>query len=133
MRDSFKSMAITFLNKLNGLEYLLGENEFDFTEFTSKPTAIFLIIPDESDTRYSIATMFISLLYTSLTREASLSKDSKLQREVFFLLDEFGNCVDNGYTEYRSIDMYYPMNESDYILKYCEPEGCEGKYDIIIG
>ena len=64
MRDSFKSMAITFLNKLNGLEYLLGENEFDFTEFTSKPTAIFLIIPDESDTRYSIATMFISLLYT---------------------------------------------------------------------
>ena len=91
MRDSFKSMAITFLNKLNGLEYLLGENEFDFTEFTSKPTAIFLIIPDESDTRYSIATMFISLLYTSLTREASLSKDSKLQREVFFLLDEFAN------------------------------------------
>ncbi len=91
MRDSFKSMAITFLNKLNGLEYLLGENEFDFTEFTSKPTAIFLIIPDESDTRYSIATMFISLLYTSLTREASMSKDSKLQREVFFLLDEFAN------------------------------------------
>ena len=35
--------------------------------------------------------MFISLLYTSLTREASLSKDSKLQREVFFLLDEFAN------------------------------------------
>lgn len=91
MRDSFKSMAITFLNKLNGLEYLLGENEFDFTEFTSKPTAIFLIIPDESDTRYAIATMFISLLYTSLTREASLTDNKKLQREVFFLLDEFAN------------------------------------------
>lgn len=91
MRDSFKSMAITFLNKLNGLEYLLGENEFDFSDFTSKPTAIFLIIPDESDTRYSIATMFISLLYTTLTREASLSESSKLKREVFFLLDEFAN------------------------------------------
>lgn len=91
MRDSFKSMAITFLNKLNGLEYLLGENEFNFSEFTSKPTAIFLIIPDESDTRYAIATMFISLLYTSLTREASLSENNKLQREVFFLLDEFAN------------------------------------------
>ena len=57
-------------------------------------------------------------------------KENEYNYEV---LDEFGNCVDNGYTEYRSIDMYYPMNESDYILKYCEPEGCEGKYDIIIG
>lgn len=91
MRDSFKSMAITFLNKLNGLEYLLGDNEFDFTTFTSEPTAIFLIIPDETDTRYSVATMFISLLYSHLTKEASLLPGNKLQREVFFLLDEFAN------------------------------------------
>lgn len=90
MRDSFKSMAITFLNKLNGLEYLLGDNEFDFTSFTSQPTAIFLIIPDESDSRYAVATMFISLLYSYLIKEASLT-DNKLKREVFFLLDEFAN------------------------------------------
>lgn len=57
-------------------------------------------------------------------------KENEYNYEV---LDEFGNCVDNGYTEYRNIDMYYPMNEIDYILKYCEPEGCEDKYDIIIG
>ncbi len=112
MRDSFKSMAITFLNKLNGLEYLLGENEFDFTEFTSKPTAIFLIIPDESDTRYAIATMFISLLYTSLTREASLTDNKKLKREVFFLLDEFANLpkfenIANWISISRSRGMYF--------------------------
>ena len=90
MRDSFKSMAITFLNKLNGLEYLLGDNEFDFSEFTKEPTAVFLIIPDESDSRYAVATMFISLLYSYLIKEASLT-DNKLKREVFYLLDEFAN------------------------------------------
>lgn len=90
MRDSFKSMAITFLNKLSGLEYLLGEDEFDFSEITSKPTAIFLIIPDESDSRYSVATMFISLLYSALIKEASIT-ENKLKRKVFFLLDEFAN------------------------------------------
>ncbi len=90
MRDSFKSMAITFLNNLNGLEYLLGDNEFDFSDFTKKPVAIFLIIPDESDTRYSVATMFITLLYSHLIKEASKT-NNRLQRDVMFLLDEFAN------------------------------------------
>lgn len=35
------------------------------------------------------------------------------------------------YTEYRSIDMYYPMNEIDYILEFCKPPFLEGKYKIL--
>lgn len=57
-------------------------------------------------------------------------KENEYNYEV---LDEFGNHIDGGYTEYRNIDMYYPMNEIDYILRYCEPYGCEGNYEIIIG
>ena len=50
---------------------------------------------------------------------------------VYTVLDEEGYQVDCGYTEYRSIEMYYPMNEIDYILAYCKPEYVEGKYEII--
>ncbi len=112
MKDSFKGMSITFLNRLSGLEYLLGKNEFDFTTFTTKPTAIFLIIPDETDTRYSVATMFISLLYSSLTKEASLLPNTKLKREVMFLLDEFANLpkfehISNWVSISRSRGIYF--------------------------
>lgn len=50
---------------------------------------------------------------------------------VFAVYDEEGYQLDYGYTEYRSIDMYYPMNEIDYILEFCEPEYVEGKYEIV--
>lgn len=39
--------------------------------------------------------------------------------------------VDDGYTEYRSIELYYPMNEIDYILEFCEPDFVEGKYELL--
>ena len=40
----------------------------------------------------------------------------------------------SGYTEYRSMEMYYPMNEIGYILEYCIPENfaeLDGKYKIL--
>ena len=49
----------------------------------------------------------------------------------FFVYDEEMDVVDGGWTEYRSIEMYYPMNEIDYILQYCEPDGVEGKYELL--
>lgn len=36
-----------------------------------------------------------------------------------------------GYTEYRDIELYYPMNLIDYILQFCEPEGVSGDYKIL--
>ena len=36
-----------------------------------------------------------------------------------------------GWTEYRSIEMYYPMNEIDYILEFCEPDYVKGKYELL--
>lgn len=47
--------------------------------------------------------------------------------------DEENNLIEEGWTEYRSIDLYYPMNEIDYIVTYCEPVGCEGEYEIVKG
>ena len=36
-----------------------------------------------------------------------------------------------GYTEYRDIELYYPMNLIDYIVQFCEPEGISGSYQIL--
>lgn len=49
----------------------------------------------------------------------------------FFVYDEDDSIVNSGYTEFRNIEMYYPMNEIDYILEYCDPGDVEGKYEII--
>lgn len=52
----------------------------------------------------------------------------------YHVYDEEFDMVDRGWTEYRSMDMYYPMNLIDYILEYCEPDeldGQKGKYEIL--
>lgn len=38
----------------------------------------------------------------------------------FIVYDKMRNKVTNGWTGYRSIEMYYPMNEIDYILEWCD-------------
>lgn len=48
--------------------------------------------------------------------------------EVF---DEDLDSIDDGWTEYRDIELYYPMNLIDYILEYCKPDDLEGSYEIL--
>ena len=48
----------------------------------------------------------------------------------FTVYDAYMFPEHKGWTEYRSIDMYYPMNEIDYILEYCEPDFVDGEYKI---
>lgn len=57
--------------------------------------------------------------------------DEEENEYVYIVYDEEGYQVDSGYTEYRDLGMYYPMNEVDYILEFCEPECVEGKYEIV--
>ncbi len=49
----------------------------------------------------------------------------------YFVYDEDGDEIDNGWSEYRDIEMYYPMNLIDYIIQYCDGIDVEGKYEII--
>ena len=54
-------------------------------------TALFLKIPDEKDTRHVLAAVFILSIYKALIKVASANEDLSLERNVYFLLDEFGN------------------------------------------
>ena len=75
-----------------GISYLTSGTDINFSTFTDKPSALFIIIPDEKDTRYPLANIYITQLYKILIDKATSNKPSlELNRTVYFILDEFGN------------------------------------------
>ncbi len=70
---------------------LTSENEIDFSNIATKPTALFLQIPDEKETRHTLAAMVILQAYKALVEKANTYEDLSLPRSVYFILDEFGN------------------------------------------
>ena len=88
-------MSITFdkLNLFNdrGICGLTSATDIDASSFASKPTALFMKIPDEKDTRHGLASLFILCIYKALIKVASSREDLSLPRNVYFILDEFGN------------------------------------------
>jgi len=88
-------MSITFdkLNMFNdrGLCGLTSATDVDAAAFAEQPTALFMKIPDEKDTRHGLAAVFILCMYKALIKVASSREDLSLPRNVYFILDEFGN------------------------------------------
>lgn len=72
------------------ISYLTSQQDHDLREIGERPTAVFLVIPDEKSTRHILASLYISQCYTALVEKASMNRD-RLPIRVNFLLDEFGN------------------------------------------
>ncbi len=91
--SSYMSIALDKLSMFNdeGLCALTSATDIKPEEFAERPTALFLKIPDEKDTRHALAAVFILCIYKALIKVASAREDLSLPRNVFFLLDEFGN------------------------------------------
>ena len=91
--SSYMSIAFDKLSMFNdeGLCALTSATDIKPEEFADRPTALFLKIPDEKDTRHALAAVFILCIYKALIKVASAREDLSLPRNVFFLLDEFGN------------------------------------------
>lgn len=91
--SSYMSIAFDKLSMFNdeGLCALTSATDIDPVRFAEEPTALFLKIPDEKDTRHALAAVFILCIYKALIKAASARADLSLPRNVYFLLDEFGN------------------------------------------
>ncbi len=74
-----------------GICYATSKSDISFDDFVNEPTVLFIKVPDEKESRHCIATMCISQIYKKLIEIASKSPGIKLQRPVYFLLDEFAN------------------------------------------
>ena len=70
---------------------LTSANEIDLGEIATKPTALFLQIPDEKETRHTLAGMVILQTYKALVAKANTYPELSQPRSVYMLLDEFGN------------------------------------------
>lgn len=82
-------------------------SEIDAKSFMDKPTAIFVICPDEDSSRHFFASLFIRYFTTQLIDLAETSPGMILPRKVLCLWDEFGNMpaikdVDALFTAARS-------------------------------
>jgi len=86
----FRSLLSDFCNQ-ELLNDMLCTTEVDIESIGINPTALFIVLPDDSDAMYSIATCLIKQIYSSLINLADNRKTGELQNRVTFLLDEFAN------------------------------------------
>ena len=88
-------MSITF-DKMSifndrGLCGLTSATDIHAERFAYEPTALFLKIPDEKDTRHFLASLFILSTYKALIKVATGLPGQTLPRNVYYIMDEFGN------------------------------------------
>ena len=92
-RASYMSIVYEKLTMFNdaGICALTSSSDFRSEQLAEKPTALFLKIPDEKDTRHNLAAIFILNIYKTLIKIASATAELALPRNVYFIMDEFGN------------------------------------------
>lgn len=91
--SSYMSIAFDKMSMFNdeGICALTAGTDIDPNIFADEKTDLFMKIPDEKDTRHALAAMFILCIYKALIKKASAREDLSLPRNVYFILDEFGN------------------------------------------
>ena len=91
-RGSFFTSALTNLRLFtNPLIYsMTNKSDFDINSISKKKTALFIILPDEKRTYYSLASLFVNQMYMSLINEAD-KRGGRLENRVNFILEEYGN------------------------------------------
>jgi type IV secretion system protein VirD4 len=119
--QSYMSIAYDKLSMFNdeGICSLTSATDIDPMVFADRPTALFLKIPDEKDTRHALAGVFVLSIYKALIKIASAREDLSLPRNVYFLLDEFGNMpkidkFDKMITVGRSRKIWFEMVVQSY-------------------
>lgn len=92
-RGSYLSTMFDKLNLFSDLSLcsLTSSNEITFSDMAEQPIALFLQIPDEKETRHTLAAMVLLQAYKELVAKANTYCDLSLPRAVYFLMDEFGN------------------------------------------
>ena len=92
-RSSYLSSTFDKISMFSDLSLcaLTSENEIEFASMGERPIALFLQIPDEKETRHTLASMVILQAYKELVCKANSYPNLSLPRPVYFLLDEFGN------------------------------------------
>ena len=96
--QTLDSMIATLKSNLSVFaSYKLGSltsrNQFYLKELmkNNEPFAIFVITPDYDITYNKFVSMFVNQLYLEAVKEADMAQNGRLNRKMYFILDEFAN------------------------------------------
>lgn len=91
-RSSFFTSALGTLR--NFINWRIGEmtsySDYKLSDVANKKSIVYMIIPDEKMTLYSLVSIYVNQLYVSMVEQANL-QGGKLERDIHFFLDEMGN------------------------------------------
>ena len=95
--NTYKSITAVFGQKMNIFDDINVANvtsisDFNFNILGSEPVALYVIVPDEDKTYFTLVTIIVGLLYRDLVKLANSTDKKKLPYEIDFILDEFANC-----------------------------------------
>ncbi len=95
--DMLASIRATLASNLSifndvALAQMTTRNEIRFEELydAERPTAIFVIVPDEKTTRHKLMSLFITQSYAALIGAAFHFPRQRLPRKIVYMIDEFG-------------------------------------------
>ncbi|MDD4375530.1 MAG: type IV secretory system conjugative DNA transfer family protein [Clostridia bacterium] len=74
-----------------GIASMTSNTDFELENIGKEKTAVFLVIPDEKESRHILGSLFVDQAYQSLVKVAQEQVDGKLPYRVNFVLDEFAN------------------------------------------
>ncbi|BCN29523.1 VirD4-like conjugal transfer protein, CD1115 family [Anaeromicropila herbilytica] len=90
-RGSFYTSSLMTLKLFTNplIAEMTSISDYDCMKIGNKKTAIFIMLPDDRKTYYTLASLYVSQLYQLLSKAADL-RGGRLKRRFNFVLDEFG-------------------------------------------
>lgn len=91
-RGSFYTSALMTLRLFSSpyIAEMTSKSDYNPMDIGKKKMAVFIILPDDKETYYELATLYVSQLYQFLSESANM-KGGRLEKRVNFILDELGN------------------------------------------
>lgn len=95
--NTYKSITSVWGSKMSlfddvNVANVTSTSDFDFGILGKQPTVLYVIVPDEDKTYFTLVTVIVGLLYRELVKVANSSDEKKLPTQIDFILDEFANC-----------------------------------------
>ena len=96
--QSMMSVMSTAMSRLNAFldteleQILCFDTEIDAEKFCNEKSAIFIVMPEEDDTKYFMVSLILQQFYREILTVAD-ENNGKLKNRVMMYLDEFGSAT----------------------------------------
>ena len=128
-RGSFFTSALTTLRLFSSenVYSMTNSSDFDLRDTGNKKRIIYIILPDNKLTYYSLASLLVNQQYTALVESAD-SRGGELINRVNFVLDEFGNFTNiNGFSNMLTVGGGRKIRFNIFLQSFAQLEQRYGK------